>query len=147
MQKVDSLKDFEMLLGNSIDVCVVNVDGAPPNNVIRLYSYLDFDKNYLIEVRPQMCYLDEFISNVDAYGTIWEYASEFSSDRSMIYDDPFEQMYMSAANERGFSLTDKYEDTYILMKNNEIDKLKELRSGIYVVGFIDEKVSQSPRND
>lgn len=141
MQKVDSLKEFEMLLGNSIDVCVINVDGEPHNNVIRLYSYLDFDKNSLIEINPQMCYLDEFIDNIDIYESVWDYASEFSADRIPIYDDPFEQMYMAAANERGFSLTDKYEDTYILIRNDEIGKLKELRSGIYVVGFVYEEVS------
>ena len=149
MQFVSSLNEFEALLGNSIDVCVIDVEGNPYRNVIRMHSFLDFDKVGMIEVKPQLCYIDDFLKQRDIFKTIWDYVSEFSSFKIPMQDeDPIEQMYLEAAYERGFSQADNYADTCILMKPSEIDQLIKLDSGIYVVGFVDEeKTSQSTSND
>lgn len=154
MQRINSLNDFEVLLKDSLDVCVVEIEGEPYHNMIKLISYLDFDRYGMIEVKPSLCYIDDYLEQTDLYSSLWDYTLEFTSYRIPLYIgsmadmDPIAQMYMAAKLDAGFKVDEK-EDSLIIMKPSEMRQLRSLNSGIYLVGFEDEreKVSQGPRNE
>lgn len=154
MQRINSLNDFEVLLKESLDVCVIEIAGEPYHNMIKLVSYLDFDSYGMIEVRPSICYVDDYLEQTDLYKSIWDYASDFTSYKIPLYVesmadlDPIAQMYMAAKLEAGFKVDEK-EDSLIIMKPSEMRQLRSLNSGIYLVGFENEreKASQSPRDE
>lgn len=147
MKTVDSMKEFEIGLGNSIDICILEIEGQPLHNLIRMYSFMDFDNYGMVEVKPSLCYLDDFFDQMDIYKSVWDYVSDFSSYKiPLYYDDfvdPIEKMCNNCLQElkaTGF--------TMVIMKYYEIDTLRKLNAGLYLVGFEeDEKVSQSQSND
>lgn len=140
MQLVDSFNDFEVLLGSSLDICVLEVEGEPFHNVIKLHSYLDFDKVGMIEVKPSFCYVDDYLEQKDLYKDIWDYASDFTSFKIplSIEDDAIKEM-----------IDDIDIVTNIIMKADEIKSLRRLGPGFYLVGFEyeDENLSSSAGNE
>ena len=144
MQRINSLNDFEVLLKDSLDVCVIEIAGEPYRNMIKLISYLDFDSYGMIEVKPSLCYIDDYLEQTDLYKSLWEYALDFTYYKIPLYTgsmadmDPIAQMYMAAKLEAGFR-TDEEENTLIIIKPSDMKQLKSLNSGIYLVGFEDER--------
>ena len=130
MQLVDSLNDFEVLLGTSLDICIVEVEGDPYHNVIRLISYLDFDNCGMLNVKPSFCYIDDYLSQTDLYKDIWDYASDFTSFEIplSVEDDAIKEM-----------IGDSKIETNIIMEESELTQLRKLNSGLYLVGFVNGK--------
>lgn len=140
MQLVDSFNDFEVLLGCSLDICVLEVEGEPFHNVIKLHSYLDFDKSGMVEVKPSFCYVDDYLEQMDLYKDIWDYASDFTSFKIplSIEDDAIKEMI------NNLDIV-----TNIIMKADELKSLRRLGPGFYLVGFEyeDEDLSSSTGNE
>lgn len=143
MQLVKELNDFEVLIGESLDICVIEIEGDPYHNVMRLVSYLDFDDIDMLEIQPPMCYIDDYLEQKELYKNLWDYASDFSSYVVPLRkQDPIRELLMNAVIDTG----DKSEwGTCIIVGNDEIDQLRKLNSGLYLVGFIDgkEKIQSS----
>lgn len=142
MQLVSELNDFEVLIGESLDICVIEVEGEPYHNVLKLLSYLDFDDVGMLEIQPPMCYIDDYLEQKDLYKSLWDYASDFSSyEVPLRKQDPIRELLMNAVIDIG----DKARwETCVLIGEDEIDQLRKLNSGLYLVGFTNgEKVSSS----
>lgn len=142
MLHVESLNDFEVLLGTSLDIFILEVEGEPYHNVIKLQSFLDFDKYGMCMVEPSLCYLDDYLSQTDLYSSIWEYISEFSSfDIPLsIEDDAIRSMIDKCIEHTGKGENvDNFNK--IILEPHELYNLRKLSAGVYLMGLVHEKVS------
>lgn len=128
MKVLNNRENFESALGHSLDICVFNVSGEPHHNMIYLERFLDFTRTGMCISHPAFCALNGYLDLQELYKDFWDYVNDFSIDTVdiSIEDDVIGTL---ASGVNGF----------VIAKWSEIGELVKLDTGLYMVGFIDDR--------
>lgn len=129
----------EMNYPDCNDMIVIAVDKVEDENEDHIHVIAYFDGDYDTSVlEPVGCYLDSFCRDNSSPGSVWDYIARFKANYTQFSGDEPNSAEKALLYLRDACLDSSMvihrADKCLILRNEELDELLSLPSGVYLVG-------------